>query len=369
MRQMKFLFRVDASLIIGTGHVMRCLTLAKALAANGAQCCFVCREHPGNLINKIRGSGFTVSVLPTDATARASDQQECIVDSNYASWLGVDWVTDAEQTKVGASGTAFDWLIVDHYGLDSRWEKALRPVCSKLMAIDDLASRMHDCDVLLDQNFGRDDGEYRNLVPDACVVLAGPQYALLRAEFASLRNHSLRRRESPQLRNLLITMGGVDKFNATCKVLLALQNCRLPPGLRINVVIGQHAPHLERVLFLTKQMVQPTELLVGVENMAELMAHSDFVIGAAGSTTWELFCLATPTLIVTVAENQANSAKYIREVGAAIVIDSSEISIKIPEILSDILKNNNFLHSLSRISRNITDGGGVDRVLKNLLLH
>ena len=365
---MKILFRVDASFIIGSGHVMRCLTLAKSLAANGAQCCFVCREHPGNLISKIRESGFPVSVLPTDATARASDQQECIVDSNSDAWLGVAWATDAEQTKAGAGGAAFDWLIVDHYGLDSRWEKALRPVCSKLMAIDDLASRMHDCDVLLDQNFGRDDDEYLSLVPDACVVLAGPQYALLRAEFASLRNNSLRRRESPQMKNLLITMGGVDKVNATCKVLVALQNCRLPNDLHINVVMGQHAPHLEKVLLLTKQMVQPTELLVGAENMAELMAHSDFVIGAAGSTIWELFCLATPTIIVTVAENQENSAKYIRKVGAAIVIDNSQISLKIPEILSNILNNRNILYSLSRVSKNIVDGGGVDRVLKNLLL-
>jgi UDP-2,4-diacetamido-2,4,6-trideoxy-beta-L-altropyranose hydrolase len=161
---MKIAFRTDASLKIGTGHVMRCLTLANALQATGAQCHFICCEHPGNLIAQIRQRGFAVSVLLAATKAHITDEQAVEQHSNYAAWLGAGWATDAAQTKVGFGATAVDWLIVDHYALDARWEQALRPLYRKLMVIDDLADWPHDCDLLLDQNLGRDAGDYSKLL-------------------------------------------------------------------------------------------------------------------------------------------------------------------------------------------------------------
>ena len=359
---MTIAFRTDASLQIGTGHVVRCLTLADALQADGAQCHFICREHPGNLIAQIRQRGFAVSVLPAATKALITDEQDVETHSNYAAWLGAEWATDAAQTKAGVGATAVDWLIVDHYALDARWEQILRPLCRKLMVIDDLADRPHDCDLLLDQNLGRDVGDYSQLVPEGCIVLAGPHYALLRPEFAALRDESLRRRATPQLKHLLITMGGVDQADATGKVLEALQDCPLPADLRITVVMGPHAPWLERVQLLAKLMPEPTEVKVNVNNMAQLMADSDLAIGAAGSTSWERCCVGLPTLIVVLAENQRNGATALEQSGSVKLLDSVDA---IPHALRSILGllvTTDALSQLSQKSCLVTDGQGAGRV-------
>jgi UDP-2,4-diacetamido-2,4,6-trideoxy-beta-L-altropyranose hydrolase len=353
MKQKKILFRTDASLFIGTGHVMRCLALADALRDGGAQCIFICREHPGNLIAQIRERGFTVHVLPS------------VIDMNVLdeSWLGVDWATDAEQSKVGPGEAAADWLIVDHYALDARWERTLRPLCRKLMVIDDLANRQHDCDLLLDQNLGREAADYSQLVPEGCKVLVGPNYALLRPEFFAQRKDSLIRRSTyPQLQHLLISMGGVDLHDASGFVLEALKNCSLPPDLRITVVMGEHAPWLNRVRLLARQANQPTEVKVNVSNMAQLMAESDLAIGGAGGTSWERCCLGLPAIIIVLADNQRDGANALAQRGCVKLIDQlPELSHILCETLADAASPN-ALSQLSQCSRNITDGNGASRI-------
>lgn len=358
-------FRTDASLQIGTGHVMRCLTLADALLAAGIRCHFICRAHPGNLIEQIRQRGFSVSVFPAPAAAAMplTDGLGASSQPIHATWLGVDWATDSEQTKVCIGDTVVDWMIVDHYALDARWEKAVRPLCRRLMVIDDLVDRPHDCDLLLDQNLGRDAVDYRGLVPDACTVLAGARYALLRPEFAALREDGLRRRTRPQLKHMLIAMGGVDQADATGKVLEALLVCSLPSDMRITVVMGSHAPWLERVQSLARQMPQATEVMVNVNNIAELMADSDFAIGAAGTTSWERCCMGLPTLIVVLAENQRNVGAALEQSGSTLLLDSIEaIPHALPSMLR-VLVTTDALNQLSQKSRLVTDGQGARRVI------
>ena len=359
---MNIALRTDASLQIGTGHVMRCLTLADALQAACAQCRFVCREHPGNLIAQIRQRGFAVSVLPAATEPFITNELVVEAQSNYAAWLGVDWATDAVQTKICVGATTVDWLIVDHYALDARWEQTLRPLCRKLMVIDDLADRPHDCDILLDQNLGRDAHDYNQLVPDGCNVLAGPHYALLRPEFVALRDDSLRHRATPQFRHLLITIGGVDQSDATGKVLEALQDCPLPADLRITVVMGPHAPWLERVQSLAKLMPRPTEVKVNVNNMAQLMADSDLAIGAAGSTTWERCCLGLPTLMLVLAENQRSAAAALEQSGSVKLLDSLDAIPNVLRSMLSLLVTTDVLSQLSQKSCLVTDGQGASRV-------
>lgn len=166
-----FVFRTDASLDIGTGHVMRCLALAQALRARGATCQFVCRDSPGNLITMVRERGFTVAPLPQSA---GGDAGSC--DS--------DWMRDAEQTVAALRGHTAQWMIVDHYALDARWERVVRPVCRQLMVIDDLANRPHECEILLDQNLhSQAEPRYRALTPASCKHLLGPVHALLSSAF------------------------------------------------------------------------------------------------------------------------------------------------------------------------------------------
>jgi UDP-2,4-diacetamido-2,4,6-trideoxy-beta-L-altropyranose hydrolase len=360
---MQIVFRTDASLQIGTGHVMRCLTLAHALQERGAQCSFICREHPGNLMDLIRQHGFLVHALRCDQAWAAKENIP-----SHAGWLGADWLVDAEESKVGAGETAIDWLIVDHYALDSRWEHAMRAHCRHIMVIDDLADRPHDCDLLLDQNLGRKREDYSGLLKGKAKTLIGPQYALLRPEFAALRAQSLARRQNnPQLRNLLITMGGVDKDDAAGRVLDALQGCTLPADLRITVVMGLHAPWLEKVQVKATHMPCRTEVLLGVNNMAQLMADSDLAIGAAGATAWERCSLGLPSVVIVLAHNQLAGAVALRNAGAAVVLESTQ---QIADILSaprNVEFANEMLTKLSRAAASVTDGQGCSRATNYMM--
>jgi UDP-2,4-diacetamido-2,4,6-trideoxy-beta-L-altropyranose hydrolase len=366
---MKIVFRTDASLQIGTGHVMRCLTLAEALKAGGAQCHFICREHPGNLIEHIRQRGFAVFVLAYDAAFNAAHltrESPANRETPHYAWLGADWAFDAAQTKVAAGEMEVDWLIVDHYGLDARWEQALRPTCRKLMVIDDLADRRHECDLLLDQNLGRDATNYNQLVSVGCTVLVGPRYALLRPEFAALREYSLQRRAVPHLEHLLIAMGGVDLTDATGRVLEALRESALPEATRITIVMGPHAPWLEHVRLLAAQMPQQTEVKVNVQNMAQLMADSDLAIGAAGSTSWERCCLGLPSIIGVLADNQELIADALQRTGAAKVFKIDAAMQTVGALIEKVLSKFNCLPRMIASAAAVTDGNGAHRTISKL---
>lgn len=200
------MIRVDASIQIGTGHVMRCLTLAEALRDKNIQVEFICRKHEGNLISLIHDKGFMVHALPvmfdTDKHNQKKDQQ-----LQHTDWLGATQWHDAQACKNIVSKTRPDWLIVDHYAIDKNWEAELQHSCHKIMVIDDLADRQHLCDLLLDQTYGCIPSDYRVLVPENCELLLGSHFALLRPDFAQWREYSLRRREKPVFKKLLITMG------------------------------------------------------------------------------------------------------------------------------------------------------------------
>ncbi|MDG3065876.1 UDP-2,4-diacetamido-2,4,6-trideoxy-beta-L-altropyranose hydrolase [Thauera mechernichensis] len=368
---MKVAFRADASLQIGTGHVMRCLTLADALAAHGADCQFICRAHEGNLIEFIRGKGYVTHALPIVLKASTSStgpgQEASPADLAHSHWLGATQAQDAEACAPILVAHRPDWLIADHYALDARWERALAPHYRKLMVIDDLADRPHACDLLLDQTFGRDAADYRPLVPADCRLLCGSQYALLRPEFAALRPYSLQRRARPALHELLITMGGVDKDNATGQVLQALRTCPLPADCRITVVMGATAPWLEEVRTQAQDMPRPTRVLVGVNDMAQLMADSDLAIGAAGSTSWELCCLGVPNLLVCTAANQRTVIGALASVNATAKLDRAELSRPdgIPFCVQYTVLTKN-LGAYAADAARITDGSGASRVCAEL---
>ncbi len=364
---MNITFRTDASIQIGTGHVIRCLTLAEAFRANGANCCFICREQPGNLIELIKQRGFSVLVLADTISIFVADAMKVAELSNYELWLGSTWTEDASQTQVAAGESKVDWLIVDHYALDKRWEQSLRPLCRKLMVIDDLADRPHDCDVLLDQNLGRNASDYSQLVPKNCTILAGPQYALLRPDFAAFRYESLQRRATPKLEHLLISMGGIDQFDATGKVLAALQKCELPADLRITVVMGSKAPWIERIMFLAKIMPRPTTVKVNVHNMAQLMSDCDLAIGAAGGASWERCCLGLPTMLVVLADNQRSGATALERCGCVKLVDSIDAICYALPLQFSLLTTSNALSQLSQKSYQVTDGYGSSRVIDVLL--
>lgn len=309
-------FRADASVEIGSGHVMRCLTLAQALHAQGADCRFISRALPGNLIARIEAEGYHVTPLPAPAPGTRPDQSP----PPFAHWAGVPHAQDAAET-LAAQADGTDWLVVDHYALDARWERAACPTGTKLMVLDDLADRPHDCDLLLDQTLGRESAEYDALLPRHTRRLIGPQYALLRPGFAARRPASLERRAPGQLNRLLVLMGGMDAENTVSDVLTGLAAGTLPSGVQVTVVLGSSAPHLARVRALAATMTFPVDIRVDVTDMPALMEATDFAISASGLISYELICMGVPALLVPVSDIQEKVALETCRIAEARVVE------------------------------------------------
>ncbi|KQC04393.1 MAG: hypothetical protein APR53_03345 [Methanoculleus sp. SDB] len=298
LMNMHIVFRTDASLTIGTGHIMRCLNLAEYLVGKGADVSFICREHEGHLCDLIEDHGFPVHRLPPPEDGFAAESKPA-----HAAWLGAAWQEDSEQTiaVIRNSGAKPDWLVVDHYALDHRWERTIRPYAERIFVIDDLADRTHDCEILLDQNLVADlHTRYREKVPKGCAFLLGPGYALLQPFYADLHDR-IPPREGP-IRNILISFGGGDNDNLTGLALAAFIGLNRT-DIEVNVVIPDSSPHNHIVRDLAAGFAN-IHLHGNLPTLAPLMVKADLAIGAAGTTSWERLCLGLPALVVTLAENQ-----------------------------------------------------------------
>lgn len=364
---MRVAFRADASVQIGSGHVMRCLSLADELLARGAETYFVGRALPGHLGALIRERGHHATLLPPPAPlappAAASEEIEEAGDAApaHAEWLGVPWPQDAADTAraLQAAGD-FDWLVVDHYAVDARWENSLRRTGRSTLVIDDLADRPHDCDLLLDVNLQEPAGRYAGLVPDWCQLLLGPQYALLRPQFNAARPASARR--DGRVARLLIFFGGSDHDNLTGLALTALAQ-RGRDDLAVDVVLGASNPRRGELEALCSSLPRVT-CHFSVADMAALMAAADLAIGAAGVTTWERACLGLPALVVTIAANQRPTAACAARRGILTWLgDAGEITAtRLAEALGAALAAPATLLEQSRRGMDLVDGGGAARV-------
>lgn len=357
---MKVAFRADASIQIGTGHVMRCITLAEELRRQGHRCMFICRSHEGNLAELIISKGFDIHLL--NSPVRKVKWAKSEPWPAHAAWLGVSWQTDAEET-LKAVGSDTDWLIVDHYALDINWERRLSGSVRQIMVIDDLADRDHDCAVLLDQNLGRQDADYDGLVPPDCRKLIGPNYALLRPEFAELRRSSLKRRGSPELNRILISLGGVDYNNVTGKILEALASSPLSAQSQLDIVMGGAAPHLETIKTQARSIPFEAVVNVNVTDMALRMSKADFSFGGAGSTSWERCCLGLPSLTIILADNQKLIGSALEQCGCAELSTVNEVSNRVKEIVERAVVRPSVLKVMSDNSQSVCDGEGCTRVV------
>ena len=305
---MEVVIRVDASVAIGSGHLMRCLTLAKGLRARGSTVTFVCREHDGHLCDHVEGADFSVCRLPSPAQALLPRGPE-----DYAAWLGVSQEMDADETASCRSGREdpADWLVVDHYGLDATWEERLRGLSKHLFVIDDIANRRHACELLLDQNLNLAPEErYRSLVPEDCRLLFGPRYALLRDEFTSQEP----RTRSGRVERILIFFGGTDPSDETLKSCRAVASV-VSSDVRVDVVVGASNPRREQIARFCRADDRFT-YHQQVSNMAELIHAADLALGAGGTTSWERTFLGLPTLAVAVADNQVPGSEALARSGA-----------------------------------------------------
>lgn len=355
---MKFVFRVDASDIIGMGHVVRCLTLSDALKKLGANCEFICREHPGHLIEHIRSRGYVTHRLPL---------KENDLDSTNSAWLGATQQEDFQACAEILQKFQPAWLVVDHYSLDAQWEEAL---CSardiRLMVIDDLADRNHYCDVLLDQNLGSSMARYNGLVPKTSMQLHGLEYALLKPAYRECRK-SLEIKSGQIKRVFVYFSGGADQEDLTGRAVRALSHPMLAT-LDLDVVISPVYAHRNSLETAAKARGRVTvhEFL---PDLSELMVRADLAIGAGGVTAWERCCLGLPSLVISIADNQKSacdalaSGGFIEYLGSADRVSADLIT----GAILHLSKNPACLIHYAQASRGLVDGGGAERVALILL--
>jgi UDP-2,4-diacetamido-2,4,6-trideoxy-beta-L-altropyranose hydrolase len=359
---MRVVFRTDSSSMIGSGHLMRCLTLARVLVDRDAEVSFVCNDLPGHLAHFIIESGFDLRLV-------SPDRDPFISENRAADYVRpeINWNHDVRRTQEALTDVeAIDWLVVDHYNLDERWEQIMRPHVGYVMVIDDLADRLHDCDLLLDQNYYEDfASRYDQLVPDHCRRLLGPDFAILRPEFVASRARD--RVRDGTVSRILIFMGGADPQNVTETALEAIRMIHRP-DIAVDVVVGAANPLAERIRTACRLIPQST-FHHRVTNMAELMAAADLAVGAGGSTTWERCCLGLPTIFIATARNEIGIARAaeLAGVGSYLGIHYDVTASMIANEIRRLLEGTGVVSAWSERARSLVDGKGAERVCQGML--
>ncbi|GEK31509.1 hypothetical protein KZO01_18180 [Kurthia zopfii] len=321
---MNFIIRADASIVIGTGHVMRCLTIAEQLKNEGHVVLFYMKAIEGNLIEFVQNKGF----LTID------------------SW---------ERT---------DTIIIDHYEIDEVEEKELYQFANKIVVIDDLANRNHCCDVIIDQNLLPNyETRYDLLVPEKCKKLLGPKYLIMRKEFINIRKS--RRERNDELKKILVFMGGTDPTHETLKVIEALNDFEFT---KVHIVCGDGNIQKEQIksICLEKGYYYHQQ----IDYLGSLMEEVDFSIGAGGSTTWERCYIGLPSSCTIVADNQIEGTNYLESQGVILNLGHhSKVTVEhYKKLIVDTIKNPKKLRKISEKGLLVTKSNGSNNPWLNELV-
>lgn len=359
---MNVFIRTDASIEIGTGHVQRCLVLAEELLKKNIKPSFICRELNGNLIGYIRGKGFRVISLPP-INSRSSDENE-----NITNWMQQYWEIDAYQTKnqIMKQAGSINWLIIDHYGIDRKWERMIKPVVKRIMVIDDLANRPHDCDVLLDQNLCRNkDNRYKKLIPTYTTTLLGLKFLLIRQEYRKVKCINKR---NNHVKRILISFGGSDPTNETMKAISAIKLVN-HSDIIVDVVIGYSNPHYSAITKYCNK-IPNINVHFQIDYFAKLMAKADLAIGSGGSTSWERCYMGLPTITIETAANQSEILSYLSEIGVIChlgrsdTVTKEDIAETVIKLINDPNTMKNMVSALKSIMFDFKDNPIIDKLLE-----
>ncbi len=330
-------FRADASPEIGVGHVMRCTYLAEKLVERGWECC-------------LAGSATTIDFLNTGL-----------------SWPGrflmLECSEESEAALIRENGGQAKWdlLVCDHYGRGLSFEAACRNWAHRIFVIDDLPTRKHDADYLLDQTYERDLAAYKGLLPDACEVLAGPEFALLGPDFSKFRAASIHRRRG-RVEKIMVCVGGSNPHGILQKIVGAIGESKL--GLKSDIVIGPMVEDTDQIVAEASTIDPAPTVHFNTGEMARLMAEADLAIGVAGTTSWERCCLGLPAMIMTSADNQKDIAAALSGAGACRLIgETAEITAaEIADHLLNMVSDPVSVRRMATVASGICDGAGAEKV-------
>ncbi|MEN9841131.1 MAG: hypothetical protein RL376_931, partial [Verrucomicrobiota bacterium] len=284
------LFRADASVEIGTGHVMRCLALAQAWQDAGGHATFASVAIPSGLADRLRREQVAFRRIEATVASEA----------------------DAAATVQAARQLDADWVVVDGYRFGPAFLQALRASGLRVMSIDDIAHlACYPADLLLNQNLGATPALYEGKIERDTPMLLGPSYGLLRREF---RRESVSR--APLVGRavrVLVSFGGADHENHTLQVIRLLASLQSRP--EVLVLAGAANPHADTLNAFAVEAHFRCEVHVNIENVAAVMDWADVAITAGGSTVWELAARRLPALIGAISTDQLAMLPALRRVG------------------------------------------------------
>ena len=365
---MKVAIRTDASHAIGSGHLMRCLALASEMRRSGWSVKFITSGREKKWISLVHQYGFEYVLINTliDSSLTFRNFDDAITKS-VSSNFSMAWRNDVIETKKALRGEIFDWIVVDHYNLDVRWESAVRPCTKRILVIDDLADREHDCEILLDCVYGRTNDDYAKLVPAGCKLLLGTSYALLRPEFSKWRNYALdRRQECDVVKKVLVSLGGVDKENLTGLVLDTLQKVEWDANVMIEVVVGHGFKHKRCIKEQIASIPLRVALDIGVDDMGRRIAEADLGIGGFGISTWERFCLGLPSVNIVTENNQINAIGMLQRELFSGLIYSDSIKTSLTTYIEKISSDKSVYRKLAECCSLLVDGSGLPRTVNEI---
>lgn len=351
------IFRVDASSLIGAGHFSRCLCLAIKLMEMNADVYFICRNLSEAYAQQLKSQGIHLIPLLSDQNSMQEKNTGRLVHSH---WLEVSQSQDAADTidAIKFLNREIVCIIIDHYALDQEYEKIVKSYVSKIVIIDDIADRVHACDILIDQN-NTDQNRYKNLIPAGCKQLLGPYYCILRDEFIETREKFSYNPE--ENKNIVVSMGAADPVNATFDIVKSLShNDYIRSFLR--VIVGFLNPHKEQIEWICKK--SNIQVLSSLPLISQELVQAKFVIGASGVSAWERCYLGIPSLMIAIADNQVPIAKILHDQEAAIFL-GMHADMKwenFSKTVESIYYNSKRLIEISKNAQSIVDGLGATRI-------
>lgn len=351
-------FRLDVSATIGSGHFMRCLSLAQVLRTRGAQVFFVCRLHADTDKTFVEAAGFPVFWLPDNAGLPVDN------DVPHAVWRGGTQKGDAgeflEVLRVELQGLPCDWVVVDHYGLSRTWEQKVRAHTKSILVIDDLADREHDADVLLDANAYVDrEHRYTSLLPASCETRLGGEHALLRPEFENATPLT----EDSSVPVIHVALGGSDQGNLTAKVLRALNDL----NVKFDVVVGGLNPHVACLENLAA--ANPgISLHINTSRMAHLLSRATIAVGSAGTSTWERMAVGVPSVLYSTADNQDAIGRDTMLQGGSVFMGTADefCPVRLSKIVKELLESPDRRALMRSVGFRLVRPGGVHRLANRL---
>jgi len=344
------LIRADATTSIGTGHLMRCIALAQAWQDRGGKVTFLSNCESYELRQRIIDEGF--DFLP--------------IETPHPDTNDLGFTLDMLSAISHQPSATSPWLVLDGYHFTPDYQKAIRENSYRLLVIDDIAHLDHyHAHILLNQNIHASSLRYS--YDRDIVKLLSCEYVLLRREFLKYKDW---KREIPEkARKILVTMGGGDPDNVTLKVIKALNSLN-DSDIEVKIVVGPANPNINSLEKELHNSPHAFGLLFSASNMPELMAWADIAISAGGSTCWEMAFMGLPSLIITLADNQAGIAEGLGKAGAGIDLGWHEnISVKqCIQALKEILQDKNKRSRLSEQGQRLVNGKGKQKVIKAMIV-